>query len=76
MCSDMQICTIPSRGGYVTGLVSTERDGVQAGVSRTFHDLSFPAHRAQQQLFASTLETMTVLMQLVLPSTRCQVAQF
>lgn len=29
--------------------------GVHTGVSRTFHDLGFPAHTAQEQLFARHL---------------------
>lgn len=39
----------------VAGLVSTECDGVEPGVSRTLPDLGFPAHTAQEQLLARHL---------------------
>lgn len=58
--SDMQMCTITSRGGWTlfTWCHWTCQRWVwwvQTGVSRTFHDLGFPAHRAQEQLFARHL---------------------
>lgn len=49
------LTSMTSRGGMffspaVTGLDSTEYDGVQTGVSRTFHDLGFPAQLLARHL--------------------------
>lgn len=75
-CSDMQTCTITPRGGYIlfTCCHWTCQHRVWWGSGRCQQDSPWPGFPCTHSPGAAACqaETMTVLMQLILPSTGCQ----